>query len=89
MASEQKSLNVGLGEAGNKVSVIFLAGNTAWGGLTAATLPPTDTHSNAQEPHFSCRCSQEAWCSAGSNNNKLLGTEGVNVNSLDRWNATL
>ena len=43
MASEQKSLKIGLGEAGNKVIVIFFAGNTAWGGLTAAALPPTHT----------------------------------------------
>ena len=43
MASEQKSLKIGLGEVGNKVSVIFFAGNTAWGGLTAAILPPTHT----------------------------------------------
>ena len=43
VASEQKSLKIGLGEAGNKVSVIFFAGNTAWAGLTVATLSPTHT----------------------------------------------
>ena len=43
MASEQKGLEIGLGEAGNKVRVRFFVGNTAWGGLTSATLPPTHT----------------------------------------------
>ena len=33
------------------------------------------THSNAQESHFSCGYSQEAWRSAGSHNNKALGVE--------------
>ena len=43
MASKQKSLKIGLGEASNKVSMIFFAGNTAWGGLMAAALRPTHT----------------------------------------------
>ena len=79
MASEQKGLKIGLGEAGNKVSVRFFVGNTAWGCLTSATLPPTPyTHSNAQEFHFSCRYSKEAWCFASSNNDKSLELRGLN-----------
>ena len=48
MASEQKGLKIGLGEAGNKVRVRFFVGNTAWGGFTLATLPPT--HALTQMP---------------------------------------
>ena len=43
MASEQNGLKIGLDEAGNNVRVIIFVGNTARGGLTAATLPPTHT----------------------------------------------
>ena len=50
----------------------FNSGNTA-------SYP--DTHSSVQESHFSCRYSQEAWCSAGSNNNTLFGAERVNLTS--------
>ena len=76
MASEQKGLKIGLGDAGNKVSDFFCwqhclrllnIGNTA-------SYPYT--HSNAQESHFSCRYSQEAWRFAGSNN-KLLVLNGL------------
>ena len=43
MVSKQKGLKIGLGEAGNKVRVRFFVGNTAWGCLTSATLPPIHT----------------------------------------------
>ena len=43
MASKQKGLKIGLGEAGKKVRVISFVGS-----LTPATLPPT--HTLAQMP---------------------------------------
>ena len=43
MASKQKGLKIGLEEAGSQVRVRFFVGNTAWGCLTSATLPPTHT----------------------------------------------
>ena len=73
MAFEQKGLKIGLGEAGNKVRVIIFVGNTA---------SYSYTHSNAQESHFSCRYSQEAWRFAGSNSNKRLALNGLIRNLL-------
>ena len=73
MASEQKGLKIGLGEAGNKVRVRFFCWQHCLRLLNIGnTSSYPYTHSNAQESHFSCRYSKEAWRFANSNNNKSL-----------------
>ena len=59
---------------GNEISPL----PSAWRVNSSNTASYPHTLSDAQESHFSCRYSREAWCPAGSNNNKLLGDERVN-----------
>ena len=75
MASKQKGLKIGLGKAGNKVRVRFFCWQHClrWFNI-GNTFSYPYTHSNAQESHFSCRYSKEAWRFAGSNNNKASQT---------------
>ena len=75
MASKQKGLKIGLGKAGNKVRVRFFCWQHClrWLNIGNTSSYPY-TRSNAQESHFSCRYSKEAWRFAGSNNNKASQT---------------
>ena len=77
MASEHKGLIIGLGEAGNKVRVRYFVGNTAWGCLTSAALPPTYTLTQMPKNLTLVVATQEAWRFAGSNNNKRLALNGL------------
>ena len=78
MVSEQKGLKIGLGETGNKVRVEIFCWQHCLRLLNISnTSSYPYTHSNAQESHFECPCSEEAWHFAGSNNNKSLELRGL------------
>ena len=78
MASEQRGLKIGQGEAGNKVRVRFFCWKHCLRQLNIGnTSSYPYTHSNAQESHFCCPCSKEAWRFAGSNNTKRLVLRGL------------
>ena len=77
MASEQKGLKIDLREAGNKVRVSIFCRQYCLRLLNIGnTFSYPYTHSIAQESHFCCPCSKEAWHFAGSNNNKSLELRG-------------